>query len=124
MLYWYYIGSTISLVLIGLGLLRRRNRRQHIPLMLSALTLDFLLVLAIEIRRHAVEKILAHHVSPLTVFHAGVSALVLIFYLIMAYYGYRILRNVPGAQQHHRQLAGVFITLRLLNFITSFFVSH
>ena len=90
--------------------------------MVSAFTLDFLIVLGVEIQRHAIEKIAAHKVGAFTLFHAGVSTTVIILYGVMAYLGYGIIRNRPGIRERHRWLAVVFVVLRLTNYVTSLYV--
>ncbi len=114
--------STVVLILVVLGLWQRYNRKVHIPLMLTAFALDLGLVLAIELQRQAVEKLIDHSVSAFVYFHAGISLLVLVFYVILLVLGLGILKGQPKARHWHR-LSGIgFIVLRLTNYITSFWV--
>jgi hypothetical protein len=119
MSYWF---STLSLILIALGLWRRAHRRQHIILMSSAFAIDLGLVLVIEISLHAVERIVAHQVEAFTVFHAAISLGLLILYIVMALLGVGIIKNKPNARATHRKVGVAFITFRLANYVTSFFV--
>ncbi len=89
---------------------------------LSAFFIDLSLVLAIEIRRHAIEHIMARQVSSLTLFHAGISLIMLILYGVMAYLGFQIAKGTPWARQYHRYGAFLFASFKLTNYITSFFV--
>ena len=69
-------------------------------LMIAAFATDVLLVLYIEITRHAVETVVTT-VRPLIWFHAGISLAVRV---------------------KHRYLGFTFCVLRSLNYITSFMV--
>lgn len=82
-----HLASSLVVVLLAVGLwFRHRRPRLHLRLMISAFVLDLLLVLYIEIFRHAVEKVVAR-VSPLLWFHAGVSVGVLLCYVAMILLG-------------------------------------
>ena len=48
--------STIVLLILAAGILLRRHRRIHIPIMITAFSLDLASVLAIEINRGAIKK--------------------------------------------------------------------
>lgn len=119
----FYIGSSVVLLILAIGIWQRRNRKVHIPLMISAFTLDVLLVLIIEIQRHAVEKLVAQELSPFTMFHAGISLLVLLLYGAMGYTGYQLAKNNAPFRPWHRSFSIAFVGLRLTNYVTSFFVS-
>ena len=114
--------STAVLVLIGTGLwFRKRNPQLHLRLMISAFTIDVLLVLYIEIRRHAVERV-ATHIQPLLWFHAGVSLAVLICYVVLIMLGRPMLAGRFQTRSLHRNVGIAFVTLRLLNYVTSYMV--
>jgi hypothetical protein len=118
----YSLVSTLVLVILAIGWYWRHRPRRHIPLMLSAFTIDVLLVLAIEINRHAVEKVLSPSVDWFTVFHAAISLLVLLLYTAMTVLGVRIFRGNHTLRPIHGRLALVFVGFRLANYVTSFFV--
>lgn len=113
--------SSLVLVLIALGLRFRRQRRVHIPLMISAFALDLGLVLWIELNRQAVEQALAG-VQGLLLFHILVSLLVLVLYAALIASGLGWLKARPWGIAWHRRLALAFIVCRLTNFVTSLFL--
>ncbi|MBK8191311.1 MAG: hypothetical protein IPK79_12775 [Vampirovibrionales bacterium] len=113
--------SSLVLFLIALGLVFRRKRRAHVALMLSAFALDFGLVLAIELNRHAVEQALGG-VHGLLLFHIIISTLVLAFYGALIVSGINWIKGKPWAFRWHRWLAAVFLLLRLLNYVTSLYI--
>jgi hypothetical protein len=95
--------------------------------MAAAFIIDLGLLLYIEFTRHAVETLektlqTPYH-SGLLFFHVGVSALTLILYFVQIGTGIALARNLPINRAFHRLAALVFVTCRLLNYITSFFVS-
>ena len=118
-----HLISTGVLVLIAAALwFRKRNRIIHMRLMISAFAVDVLLVLYIEITRHAVEKV-ATHVRPLLWFHAGVSLAVLICYVVMILLGRPMLAGKYESRTMHRTVGIAFVVLRSLNYVTSYMVA-
>jgi len=118
-----HAASTGVLLLIAAGLwYRKRNPRRHLRLMISALIADVCLVLYIEASRHAVEKV-ATHLRPLLWFHAGVSIGVLICYGLMIALGRPMLAGRYETRALHRGVGAAFVTLRVLNYITSYMVA-
>jgi uncharacterized membrane protein YozB (DUF420 family) len=116
MLHWESFGVVL---LIGTGLWYRHNRAVHPKLMASAFAVDFLLVLYIEITRHAVEKAL-NPPGPMVIFHAAVSVAVLATYVVMGTLGLKLLKGQEKVRNLHRYFGILFCALRGTNFITSF----
>jgi len=117
-----HVISTLVLVIVAVGFwLRKRQNAVHIRLMISAFLIDLLLVLYIEISRHAVQKVVAS-TRPLVWFHAAVSVMVLICYVVMIQLGRGVLADHPKAREWHRMLGMTFVVLRGLNYITSYLV--
>ena len=120
MLHW---GSSLIVVLLALGLsLRHRRPRLHVRLMISAFVLDVLLVLYIEISRHAVERVV-ERVHPMIWFHAAVSVGVLLCYVAMILLGRSVLAGRDGSRNWHRHVGMTFVVLRSLNYVTSYMVT-
>jgi uncharacterized membrane protein YozB (DUF420 family) len=118
-----HVASSFIVVLLATGLwLRHRRPQWHLRLMISAFTLDLLLVLYIEISRHAVEKVIAR-VSPMIWFHAAISVGVLLCYAAMIVLGRGVLAGQERSRSWHRSVGLTFIVLRTLNYITSYMVS-
>jgi len=116
---WHTLISTFVLVLIALGLKFRHDRTRHIPLMLAAFLIDFGLVLSIELKRHAVEKLVLQQVPMFTVVHALISLGVLGLYVALMVFGFKIIKDQPNARGIHKKLGIAFVVMRLLNFATS-----
>ncbi len=118
-----HLASSLVVVLLAVGLWFRHRRPQlHLRLMISAFVLDLLLVLYIEISRHAVEKVVAR-VSPLLWFHAGVSAGVLLCYVAMILLGRGVLAGQSRSRKWHFVVGLTFVALRSLNYVTSYMVT-
>lgn len=120
--------STIAVVLILLGWKFRRRAEIHIPLMASAFALDLMLLLYIEFTSHAIETLQADIMTAadekLLYFHVTVSALMLILYFVQIGTGIRLARGHAISRVFHRNAGYAFITCRLLNYVTSFFVGQ
>jgi uncharacterized membrane protein YozB (DUF420 family) len=119
--------STVVLILIGLGWRFRREPKRHIPCMAAAFTIDLCLLLYIEITRHAVETLAKTIQTPrhhgLLLFHVSISTLTLVLYLVQIATGLALVRKRLSNPTIHRMTAYGFVTCRLLNYITSFFVT-
>lgn len=123
---WLILFSTLVLVIIGLGVAFRKRATIHIPLMASAFVLDLALLLYIEFTRHAVEKLgeTLQTATPdgLLYFHVSVSALTLVLYIVQIMTGIRLFKGGLPNPALHRNYGMLFLTCRLLNYVTSFFV--
>ncbi len=118
-----HLASSLVVVVVALGLWYRHRRPQlHLRLMISAFVIDLLLVLYIEISRHAVEKV-ASRVSPLLWFHAGVSVGVLLCYVAMILLGRGVLAGQATSRKWHFGVGMTFVALRSLNYVTSYMVT-
>ncbi len=118
-----HLASTLVVALLAAGLWFRHRRPQvHMRLMISAFALDLLLVLYIEISRHAVEKVAAR-VSPMLWFHAGVSVGVLLCYMTMILLGRGVLAGAGSSRYWHRNVGMAFVVLRSLNYVTSYMLT-
>lgn len=118
--------STFVLVIIAAGIYFRKTSKIHIPLMLIAFVIDFSLVIAIELQRKAVENVVSEAIDKepdsFVLFHAGISLLVLVFYVVMIVTGMK-LRKDRTYLVLHKYSAIIFIILRLTNYATSFFMA-
>jgi hypothetical protein len=117
-----HLASSLVVALLAAGLwLRHRRPQLHLRLMISAFVIDLLLVLYIEVSRHAVEKVVAR-VSPLLWFHAGISVGVLLCYVVMILLGRGVLAGQADSRKWHFAVGMTFVTLRSLNYVTSYMV--
>ncbi|MEZ5284154.1 MAG: chemotaxis protein CheW [Vicinamibacterales bacterium] len=117
-----HLISTFVMGLIGAGFVSRRRRPElHVQLMTAAFVLDVLLVLYIEATRHAVETVAAA-TTPLIWFHATVSLLVLGGYAAQWQLGRRMRAGLVTSRRLHAFIGIAFVSLRSLNYVTSFLV--
>jgi len=108
-------------LLIVIGVVNRRRRRVHIPLMLSAFLIDLGIVLYLEIRRGVVESIPGRPMTPLLIFHLCLSVTVLVLYGVQIYTG---IQNAKGRRSRwHRRAAMMFLFTRFGNLVTSFMIT-
>jgi hypothetical protein len=116
-----HLISTGVMLLVGAGLYFRRGRPSlHWKLMVAAFVIDIALVLYIEFARQAVEGL--PEAGPLLLFHVAVSLFVIVGYLTMFVLGSRLLRGRADTRLAHRNVGIAFVTLRSLNYVTSFLV--
>ncbi len=117
-----HIASSLVVILLLAGVsFRKRRPRVHFWLMLTAFSADLLLVIYIEIMRHAVEKVVTRG-RPIIWFHAGVSLAVLACYVVMIYLGRPMLAGNYRTRGFHRRIGIAFLVLRGLNYVTSYMV--
>lgn len=114
-----HAASSLVLVLIAAGVWYRRRPAIHVTLMATAFVVDVALVIYIEATRHAVERVVAT-TTPLIWVHAGISALVLVAYVVQLRLGRRLLAGVPASRRMHISVGLAFVSLRSLNYVTSF----
>ena len=118
--------SPISVILVALGLMTRKDTSKHVPLMLSAFVVDFILLIMIEFTDHAVEVVVEEVQNPamnmFTISHASISTVLLLLYFALIYTGFARLKDRTKFVQLHKILAYAFIIFKLTNFITAFYV--
>jgi len=114
------LSALVCLILV-IGVLNRRRKRIHIPLMLAAMAIDVGMVLYLEIRRGVVESIPRRPLTPLLLIHITISVLVLILYGVQVVTGFR---NAKGRRSAwHPRTAALLLPLRFTNLITSFMIT-
>lgn len=118
---YMYIASLAYFFML-VGVLERRHRSLHVPLMLSALSLDFALVLYLEVTRAAVEKALEFSMRVPAQIHIAFSSTALLLYFPVLYFAFRILRGSRLASDRSRHIgfALAALTFRSLGFIFMF----
>ncbi len=113
--------SAFVCVLIVLGVLNRRRKKVHIPLMVSALAIDLGIVLYLELTRALIESIPNRPMTGLLIFHITLSCIVLALYGCQVYTGIKNARGQRSAW--HARIPIWFILARFGNLITSYFVT-
>ncbi len=110
--------ATLAYGILLAGFLLRRRREMHMPLMGAAMSMDLGLVLYIEWTRAAVERVVGRP-TPLVVFHAAVSTLVIGLYVVMAVMGNRLRQGQQRFRPWHRRAGWVLVACRTANYATS-----
>jgi hypothetical protein len=90
--------------------------------MSTAFIIDVVLVLIIELQRKAIETVIDSAIGKPSIFvliHALISLTVLLLYSVLAYTGNKIHKGERELIKLHRNLAAIFILLRLANYVTS-----
>jgi len=116
--------STIILLLIYFGVSKRKDRKIHIPVMISAIAWDLLLVLQIELNRGAIAKAAKAMTNPMLLnFHVTIAVSTVLLYFALLYTGGKLSKGVSKFRPWHKKLGGITLILRTMTYITSFFVA-
>lgn len=114
------ILSTFVFFILVVGVLCRRRRSLHIPLMLSAILIDLGMVAYIEFTRDAVASAKSK-MGPLMIVHLAFSISVLVFYAMQVYLGIKRWRG--STSPTHGKVMPWLLFVRFGNLVTSFFVA-
>jgi len=107
-----------------LGISKRKNRKQHVPLMATVLIWDVLLILQIELTREAIDKASQVPANPLMLnIHVAFAVLSVVFYGLLVWTGRKLLNADHTARKKHRLFGWSAFVLRTLTLLTSFFVA-
>ena len=118
----FQIQSIIVYSLMVFGISKRKQRKVHVPTMITVLTWDILLILQIELNRGAVEKASKALINPLILnIHVSFAVSCVVFYLLLIYTGKKLLKGDNNYRLRHRIFGWTAFTLRTLTLITSFF---
>ena len=118
-----YMGlATFSYFLMVAGIVcRRGSRHAHRAFMLSAVTIDLSLVLALEWQRGATATAAAFTLSPWQTAHVAASTLAVILYVPLLWAGFRLWQaEGPSLRRRHRILGITAFVLRTLGFLLMF----
>ncbi len=118
----FQIQSSIVVVLLILGALQaKKNRRVHQRIMNFAMAWDIILIIQIELTRHAVEKAIQINSNSMVLnIHVALAITTVVCYGILFYLGRKIMVGNHQFIAKHKNLGKITIVLRLLTYITSF----
>lgn len=120
--YLFQIQSTLIFSLMCLGILNRKNKQRHIPIMATVITWDIILILQIELNRKAVEKAMQALTNPMMLnIHISIAVSCVVLYFFLIFTGRKLLNNNFKVKKTHRILGWSAFILRLLTLITSFY---
>ncbi len=120
----FQFQSTLIVTLMIIGALQaRKNRKSHVRIMSFAMAWDVILILQIEITRHAVEKAISvANNSMMLNIHVSLAVLTVILYVFMIILGRKILKGENSFLAIHRKLGVFTLVMRILTYITSYSV--
>ncbi len=114
-----YIASAAWICLCG-GVVLRRRTSLHIPLVLTAVATDYLLVLYLEYSRGALEKTFSGTLGSLELTHIFFSSLSLLLYIPTLAVGRLLRRGRQDLRSIHRNLGFCTLCARTLGFFFMF----
>ena len=118
----FQIQSFCIYALMLFGITKRKQRKIHVPTMITVLTWDIILILQIELNRSAVEKAAKALINPWILnIHVSLALSCVIFYFLLIYTGRKLLQGDHSARARHRFFGWSAFILRTLTLITSFF---
>lgn len=118
----FQIQSILIYSMMVFGILKRKNRKIHVPTMTAVLIWDVILILQIELSRGAVEKASKAIVNPMILnIHVSFAVLSVVFYILLVITGRKLLAGDNQIRARHRLFGWSAFALRTLTLITSFF---
>lgn len=114
----YPYQALVPLSVIFVGFLYRRRSRIHVPIMVTAILLDLVMIIQLEVNRHVVAKA-AEAVTPLLKFHIAVALSTVLVYLVMIVTGTLMLRG-KKLRRPHKMLGFYVLLSRTVVSITAF----
>lgn len=113
--------ATVIVLTLAVGLAMRRDRSKHPWIMLTAFVADLSLVAYLELTRSAVATAVKFD-SRILNFHVAVAVGTVLLYLVLVPSGYKLWKGKGGSRLFHKRAAALFVVLRLLTYVTAFFV--
>ena len=113
------ILNVLVFILLLIGFANRRQARIHVPIMVTSFVLDMLMLIYIEVTRHAIEQAVGETNLTMKV-HIAASLVVVILYVGQIITGIRKKRG--RSSRWHGKAGVVFLTARFVNLVTSFLV--
>jgi hypothetical protein len=106
-----------------LGVLNSKNRRIHVPLMISVITWDLILIAQIELNRNAIDKASKVMENPMLLnIHIALALSTVFLYFFMIFSGRKLLKGNQAMRNKHKNMGLLTYVLRVLTYITSYFV--
>ncbi len=115
--------SFCILTIIFIGLIFRKKRKLHIPIMLTAIIWDIILVIEIEVFRSATDKAIKFATnSTLLNVHIIFATLTIILYFVIISTGLLVIYYKISLIKTHRIIGIMAVIMRILVLITSIFI--
>lgn len=119
----FQVQSSLILALLYFGVFKKSNRLLHAKIMKISIAWDILLVLQIELTRHAIAKaVRPNENSALLNFHILIAVTVVILYVFLFILGQQLLKNNFKNKKRHKVLGILALLLRTSTYITSYLI--
>lgn len=115
----YMYIATLAWALLCLAYLLRRRRWLHVPLAVSGMLLDILLVAFLQLTRNAVQTAVSFNLSLMEQIHIANSSIALLLYVPVFYFGVKLAVGgaTPSQRAWHLKLAIAALVFRSLGFV-------
>jgi len=119
---WLMQAQSLCIVLLMLlGIFKRRQRQLHVKIMSLAMIWDVLLILQIELSRSAILKASKAISNPMMLnIHVSIAVTTVVMYGFMIYTGRALLSGRNEVRNKHKLLGYSTFFMRILTFVTSF----
>lgn len=116
----YMATATVAYLMLLAGVLCRREKTLHIPLMAAGIATDISLVLVLELKRSAIATAFGGTLNPLQMGHIALSAGAVLLYFPTVYLGARAARGRAPRNRLHLYWGRVAFCFRTGGFILMF----
>lgn len=118
----YMYIALMAWLCLAFGFAKRKDRSVHIPFVLLGITLDFLLVLYLQVTRDAVGTALQFKLNIFQQIHIGFSTAALLLYFPVLYLGFRLVKRIatPAQRALHIKIAITALILRTFGVLFMF----
>ncbi len=118
----FQIQSILIFSLMTYGIYVRRNQKKHVPVMYTTIIWDILLILQIELTRHAINKASNALTNEMILnIHISFAISAVVFYFLLLWSGRKLVAGDRSIKGKHKIFGWCAYTLRALTLITSFF---
>jgi len=122
---FFQIQNFLVLMVLYVGVFYRKRPSKHVPIMLAGIGWDLLLVLQIELTRHAINKASHALTNPIILnIHVSLAVSTVLLYFVVLYLGFNLRKGKEHLRKKHKFFGLVTLMLRSSTFITSFLVVH
>jgi len=117
------IQSFLVLSTMFYGVSKHAQRSKHVKIMGFAMAWDIILILQIELSRGAIAKASQAFSNPMMLnIHVSIAVSCVLLYIVMIMIGRKVLMGNNALLPRHKLIGRITLGLRILTFITSFFV--
>lgn len=111
------ICAILAWLLLVNALILRKKTKFHVPLALAGIFLDIALVVLLQIKKNAIQTVLAMEMSPLRQVHVIFSTLAFISYPAIIYLGGKLLKGEKTFKNLHLKIAIAAFAFRTIGLL-------